>query len=174
MAFSAVSIATNLPCTNHLSQGASYEHPHRFELVDSFRARLSLSDSTFLILVFDAAQERAHDAGYDLQPRPQAPPPLWFVVSDSHYRSTLDAVYLNLVPWSEFPIVPPYPHYPHLARCHETSLPGENKVGYTCSPWTSGLGGLVMFMCVIFPAGQNATREVVERKPRGSRQDEYV
>ena len=27
-------------------------------------------------------------------------------VSDSHYQSTLDAVYVYVVPWSEFPIVP--------------------------------------------------------------------
>jgi len=26
--------------------------------------------------------------------------------------STLDAVYVYVVPWSEFPIVPSYPHYP--------------------------------------------------------------
>ena len=36
------------------------------------------------------------------------------VVSDSHYQSTLDAVYVYEVPWSEFPIIPSYPHYPHL------------------------------------------------------------
>ena len=35
------------------------------------------------------------------------------VVSDSHYQSTVDAVYVYVVPWSEFPIVPSYPHYPH-------------------------------------------------------------
>ena len=34
------------------------------------------------------------------------------VVSNSHYRSTLDAVYVYVVPWPEFPIVPSYPHYP--------------------------------------------------------------
>jgi len=34
----------------------------------------------------------------------------------SHYQSTLDAVYVYVVPWSEFPIVPSYPHYPH-SRC---------------------------------------------------------
>ena len=28
----------------------------------------------------------------------------------SHYQSTLDAVYVYVVPWSEFPIVPSYPH----------------------------------------------------------------
>ena len=33
------------------------------------------------------------------------------IVSDSHYQSTLDAVYMHEVPWSEFPIVPSYPHY---------------------------------------------------------------
>ena len=37
------------------------------------------------------------------------------VVSDSHYQSILDAVYLYEVPWSEFPTVPSYPHYPHAA-----------------------------------------------------------
>jgi len=38
------------------------------------------------------------------------------VVSDSHYQSTHDAVYVYVVPWSEFPIVPSYHHYPHAAR----------------------------------------------------------
>ena len=32
------------------------------------------------------------------------------VVSDSHYQSTFDAVYVYVVPRSEFPIVPSYPH----------------------------------------------------------------
>jgi len=31
---------------------------------------------------------------------------------DSHYQYTFDAVYVYVVPWSEFPIVPSYPHYP--------------------------------------------------------------
>ena len=31
-------------------------------------------------------------------------------VYDSPYQSTLDAVYVYVVPWSKFPIVPPYPH----------------------------------------------------------------
>jgi len=35
--------------------------------------------------------------------------------SASHYQSTLDAVYVYVVPWSEFPIVSSYPHYPQLA-----------------------------------------------------------
>ena len=30
------------------------------------------------------------------------------VVSDSHYQSTLDAVYVYVVSWSEFPIVPSF------------------------------------------------------------------
>ena len=34
-------------------------------------------------------------------------------ISDSHYQSTLDAVYVYVVPWSEFPIVPSYAYYPH-------------------------------------------------------------
>ena len=38
------------------------------------------------------------------------------IVSDSHYQSSLDAVYVYVVSWSEFPIVPSYPHYPHY-RC---------------------------------------------------------
>ena len=32
---------------------------------------------------------------------------------DSHYPSTVDAAYVYVVPWSEFPIVPSNPHYPH-------------------------------------------------------------
>ena len=31
----------------------------------------------------------------------------------SHYQSVLAVVYVYVVPWSEFPIVPAYPHYPH-------------------------------------------------------------
>ena len=38
------------------------------------------------------------------------------VVSDSHYQSTLDVVCVYVVPWSEFPMVPSYPHYPHRLR----------------------------------------------------------
>jgi hypothetical protein len=30
--------------------------------------------------------------------------------------TTHDAVYVYVVPWSEFPIVPSYPHYPHGSR----------------------------------------------------------
>ena len=30
-------------------------------------------------------------------------------MSVSHYQSTLDAVYVYVVPWSEFPIVPSFP-----------------------------------------------------------------
>jgi len=33
-------------------------------------------------------------------------------VSHSHYQSTPDAVSVYVAPWSEFPIVPSYPHYP--------------------------------------------------------------
>ena len=33
-----------------------------------------------------------------------------FWVCNSSYQSTLDAVYVHVVPWSEFPIVPSYPH----------------------------------------------------------------
>ena len=59
-----------------------------------------------------------------------AEPPLgilWFVswranptkfgfVYDSPYQSTIDAVYGYVVPWSEFPIVPSYPHCPKFTR----------------------------------------------------------
>ena len=38
------------------------------------------------------------------------------VVSDSPYRSTLDAAYVYAVPWSEFPIVPFHLHYPQGGR----------------------------------------------------------
>ena len=30
---------------------------------------------------------------------------------DSHYQSSLDDVYVHVAPWSEFPIVPSYPHH---------------------------------------------------------------
>ena len=36
------------------------------------------------------------------------------VVLDSPSQSTIDAVHVYEVPWSEFPIVPSYPHYPRL------------------------------------------------------------
>jgi hypothetical protein len=39
------------------------------------------------------------------------------VASDSHYQYTFDTVYVYEVPWSEFPIVPSYPHYPHRCTC---------------------------------------------------------
>jgi hypothetical protein len=31
------------------------------------------------------------------------------------HQYTFDAVYVCVLPWSEFPIVSSYPHYPHLA-----------------------------------------------------------
>ena len=37
------------------------------------------------------------------------------VVFDSHYHSSLDVVYVYIVPWSEFPIVPSYPQFPQGA-----------------------------------------------------------
>ena len=46
------------------------------------------------------------------------------VVSDSHYQSTLDAVYVYVVSWSEFPIVPSHPHYPHLPQLGATRCVG--------------------------------------------------
>ena len=36
------------------------------------------------------------------------------VVYDPHYQSSRD-VHVHVVPWSEFPIVPSCPHYPHGA-----------------------------------------------------------
>jgi len=36
------------------------------------------------------------------------------------YQSTLDAVYVYVVPWSEFPIVPSYPHYPQHSHVSST------------------------------------------------------
>ena len=41
-------------------------------------------------------------------------------ISDSHYQSTLDAVYVYVVPWSEFPFVPSYSHCPHAGATNET------------------------------------------------------
>jgi len=49
-------------------------------------------------------------------------PPL----SDSRYQSTLDAVYVYAVPWSEFPFVPSYPHYPHAARMRRAQRSAPN------------------------------------------------
>ena len=52
----------------------------------------------------------ADEKGIDLDPR-------MAVVSDSHYQSTLDAVYVYVVPWSELPIVSSNPHYPQQQHC---------------------------------------------------------
>ena len=38
------------------------------------------------------------------------------VVADSHYVSIIDAVYENVVPWSEFPNDPSFPHYTQGSR----------------------------------------------------------
>ena len=45
-----------------------------------------------------------------LRPPPVGPPPAF------GFPLTLDAVYVYVAPWSEFPIVPSYPHYPHCMR----------------------------------------------------------
>ena len=39
----------------------------------------------------------------------------WQVGRDDHglYQSTLDAVYVYVVPWLQFPIAPSYSDYPH-------------------------------------------------------------
>ena len=46
---------------------------------------------------------------------------------DSSYQSTLDAVYVYVVPWSEFPIVPSYPDYPQYGcvQALKVSVIGE-------------------------------------------------
>ena len=46
------------------------------------------------------------------------------VVSDSHYQSAIDASYVYVVPWSEFPVVHSYPHYPHLYVLNALGLRG--------------------------------------------------
>ena len=38
------------------------------------------------------------------------------VVSDSQYQSTPDAVYVYVVPWSEYPSIPSNPQHSHDAR----------------------------------------------------------
>ena len=79
------------------------------------------------------------------------------VVSDFRFQSTLEAVYVYVVPWSEFPIVPSYPYYlhpvrvPHLCtrgrklrilnvrRCaHLHSLEGLPLPGYSPRPCRQG------------------------------------
>jgi len=57
---------------------------------------------------------------------------------DSPYQSTLDAVYVYEVPWSQFPIIPSYPHMcgaivgvphrlllPSYMKCHNRSSPSS-------------------------------------------------
>jgi len=49
-----------------------------------------------------------------------------FIRTHTHTQSTLDAVYVYEVPWSEFPIVPSYPHYPQPGKetaSREIALP---------------------------------------------------
>ena len=50
-------------------------------------------------------------------------------VSDSRYQSTLDAVYVYVVPWSEFTIVPSYPHYTQPARVFSLEARFQSSVG---------------------------------------------
>jgi len=45
------------------------------------------------------------------------------VVFDPHYQSTFDAIYVYVVPWSDFPTVPSYPHYPNHPPPHR--VPSE-------------------------------------------------
>ena len=45
-----------------------------------------------------------------------------------HYQSTLDAVYVYVVPWSEFPIVPSYPHYPHCQGNPDVEYRGTSLI----------------------------------------------
>jgi hypothetical protein len=44
---------------------------------------------------------------------------------DPYYQFTLDAVYLYVVPWSELPIVPSYPRYPHQSITRRTTSTGK-------------------------------------------------
>ena len=55
-------------------------------------------------------------------------------VAMSHYQSTLDALYVYAVPWSEFLIVPVYLHYPQLRANDLHSIGGIYK------GWVSGSG----------------------------------
>ena len=53
------------------------------------------------------------------------------VVSESHHQSTLDAVYVCVVPWSEFPIVP---FRPWLLDPRDSLLQSERTQGFTADP----------------------------------------
>jgi len=48
------------------------------------------------------------------------------------YQSTLDAVYVYEVPWSEFPIIPSYPHYPHPSPRARLAEIGSGRCGTKC------------------------------------------
>jgi hypothetical protein len=41
------------------------------------------------------------------------------------YQSTFDAVYVYVVPWSKFPIIPCYPHYPQGGVWGEETIKSE-------------------------------------------------
>ena len=49
-------------------------------------------------------------------------------VSDFHYQSTLETVYVYVVPWPEFPIVPSYLHYPWPAKLVASNDPQSSTL----------------------------------------------
>ena len=83
--------------------------------------------------------------------------------SDSHYRSTFDAVKVSVVTWSEFPIVLFYLHYPLIGELSSVYMP--RKPG---PPPRHSLGGGANTVDVLVQA---SLAQKKQRPPRTLRQD---
>jgi hypothetical protein len=107
-----VDSASTAPCTSSTSRRmccpthcASYCAPCQplwRAVLGWIRSPPSTRDERDLVGVGDGeVGEGAHVVGLDRQP---------LHVYGSPYQSTFDALYVYVVPWPEFPIVPSYPH----------------------------------------------------------------
>ena len=72
-------------------------------------------------------------------------------------QSNLDAVYVYVVPWSEFPIVPSYPHYPQRVPANLDDSTLETARGTTRIS-TNYFIKLISFLLRALPSAQKATR----------------
>ena len=74
-------------------------------------------------------------------------------------QSTLDAVYVYVVPWSELPIVPSYPHYPQKVH----PLP----VGVGVQP-VDGVAAWLLVTLVVGRRGRRTRRRCTTIRPRSN------
>jgi len=61
-------------------------------------------------------------------------PELW-VVRVAYTNPNLVGVCVDVVPWSEFPIVPSFPHYPQESSVRVTKHPAENILALSHTSW---------------------------------------